>query len=148
MKILIGVLLIIHGLIVAGQGAGSFGSTLPSELKNPSFVSWWPINLGRSWLFTWLDLDNNLTVYRIGGLLWLVGGIALITAGLGILGFIIPPDLWRGLAVAGGVISLFMLALYFHPLSIIGFASSVAILVALLWLHWPPTSLIRYILQT
>jgi hypothetical protein len=142
MKILISALLIIHGLIVAGQSAGSFGSTIPSELQNPSFVSWWPINLGRSWLFSWFHLERTLAVYRVGGLLWLVGGIALVAAGLGVLGFMVPPDWWRGLAVAGGAISLFMLALYFHPLSILGFASSVAILVALLWLRWPPTSLI------
>ena len=142
MKLLISVLLIIHGLIVAGQSAGSFGSAIPSEVQNPSFVSWWPINMGRSWLFSWLGLDRTLAVYRIGGLLWLVGGIALVAAGLGVLGFIVPPDWWRDLAIGGAAISLFMLAVYFHPITIIGTASSLAVLVALLWLRWPPTSLI------
>jgi hypothetical protein len=142
MKILISVLLIIHGLIVAGQATGSFGSAIPSEVQNPSFVSWWPINMGRSWLFSWLGLDRILAVYRIGGLLWLVGGIALVAAGLGVLGFIVPPDWWRDLAIGGAAISLFMLAVYFHPITIIGTASSLTVLVALLWLRWPPTSLI------
>jgi hypothetical protein len=143
MKLLISVLLIIHGLIVAGQAAGSFGSTIPNELQNPSFVSWWPINMGRSWLLSWLGLEKTLVVYRIGGLLWLVGGIALAAAGLGVLGFIIPADWWRSLAIGGAAISLFMLAVYFHPIMIIGTASSFAVLVALLWLRWPPTSLVR-----
>ena len=143
MKILISILLIIHGLIVAGQSAGSFGSTIPNELQNPSFVSWWPINMGRSWLFSWLGLEKALIVYRIGGLLWLVGGIALVAAGLSVLGFIIPADWWRSLAIGGAAISFFMLALYLHPIMIIGTASSLAVLVALLWLHWPPTSLVR-----
>ena len=143
MKLLISVLLILHGLIVAGQSAGSFGSTIPNELQNPSFVSWWPINMGRSWLFSWLGLDRTLAVYRIGGLLWLAGGIMLVAAGLSILGFVIPPDWWRSLAIGGAVISLFMLAVYFHPITIIGIASSVAVLVALLWAKWPPTSLAR-----
>jgi hypothetical protein len=143
MKILISVLLILHGLIVAGQAAGSFGATIPNEIQNPSFVSWWPVNMGRSWLFSWLGLEKTLVVYRIGGLLWLAGGIALAAAGLGLLGFIVPTAWWRDLAVVGGVISLFMLAIYLHPLMIIGTASSLAILVALLWFHWPPTSLIR-----
>jgi hypothetical protein len=143
MKLLISVLLILHGLIVAGQSAGSFGSTIPNELQNPSFVSWWPINMGRSWLFSWLGLDRTLAFYRIGGLLWLAGGIALVAAGLSLLGFVVPTDWWRGLAVGGAAISLFMLAIYFHPIMIIGTASSLAILVALLWLRWSPMNLSR-----
>ena len=143
MKLFIGVLLIIHGLIVAGQSAGSFGATLPSELQNPSFVNWWPINMGRSWLLSWLGLDKTLAMYRLGGLLWLVGGIALVAAGLGVLGFIIPTDWWRDLAISGAAISLLMLVIYFHPLMIIGTVSSFAVLVALLWAKWPPTSLVR-----
>ena len=143
MKFLIGVLLIIHGLIVAGQAAGSFGSTIPRELQNPSFVSWWPINMGRSWLLAWLGLEKTLITYRIGGLLWLAGGITLVAAGLGVLGWIIPPDWWRSLAMIGAAISLFMLIIYFNPITIIGTASSLAVLVALLWAKWPPTSLVR-----
>ena len=143
MKLLIAVLLIIHGLIVAGQAAGSFGSTIPKELQNPAFVSWWPINMGRSWLFSWLGLENALIVYRLGGLFWLAGGTALVAAGLGALGFLVPTDLWRELAVGGAAISLFMLLIYFHPITIIGTASSLAVLIALLWAKWPPTSLVR-----
>jgi hypothetical protein len=143
MKLLISILLILHGLIVAGQSAGSFGSTIPSELQNPSFVSWWPINLGRSWLLSWLGLDDTLAAYRFAGLLWLVGGLALVAAGLGVLSFIIPPDWWRSLAIGGAAISLFMLLIYFHPITIIGTASSLAVLIALLWAKWPPTSLVR-----
>jgi hypothetical protein len=36
-----------------------------------------------------------------------------------------------------------MLAIYFHPLMIIGTASSLAVVMALLWAKWPPASLIR-----
>ena len=142
MKLLISILLILHGLIVTGQAAGSFGSTIPNEIQNPSVVSWWPVNMGRSWLFSWLGLEKTLTVYRIGGLLWLAGGIALVAAGLGILGFIVSTVWWRDFAVAGAAISLFMLVIYLHPLMIIGTASSLAVVVALLWFHWPPTSLV------
>ena len=143
MKLLISVLLILHGLIVAGQSAGSLGVTIPNELQNPTFVSWWPINMGRSWLFSWLGLDKTLVAYRIGGLLWLAGGIALVAAGLGVLGLIVPTDWWRSLAIGGGAVSLFMLAIYFHPITIMGTASSIAVLVALLWAKWPPASLVR-----
>lgn len=143
MKLLIGVLLIVHGLIVAGQAAGSFGSTLPREIQNPSFVSWWPVNMGRSWLFSSLGLERTLATYRIGGLLWLAGGILLVAAGLGVFGFIIPPEWWRSLAVGGAAISLFMLAIYLHPLTIIGTAASLAVLIALLWFQWPSPTFVR-----
>lgn len=143
MKLLIGVLLIVHGLIVAGQAAGSFGSTLPREIQNPSFVSWWPVNMGRSWLFSSLGLERTLATYRIGGLLWLAGGILLVAAGLGVFGFIIPPEWWRSLAVSGAAISLFMLAIYLHPLTIIGTAASLAVLIALLWFQWPSPTFVR-----
>jgi hypothetical protein len=143
MKLLISILLIVHGLIVAAQATGSFGSTLPRETQNPAFVSWWPVNMGRSWLFSSLGMDNTLALYRIGGLLWLAGGILLVAAGMGILGFVVPPEWWRTLAIGGAAISLFMLAIYFHPLLIVGTAASLAVLLALLWAKWPATTLIR-----
>jgi hypothetical protein len=142
MKILISILLILHGLIVVGQSAGSFGSTIPNEIQNPAFVSWWPVNMGRSWLFSWLGLEKTLAVYRISGLLWLVGGIVLVAAGLGLLGLIIPTAWWRDLALTGGAISLFMLVIYLHPLMIIGTASSLAVIVSLLWTRWPAMSML------
>ena len=98
--------------------------------------------LPSSWLFSWLGLEKTLAVYRIGGLLWLVSGIVLVAAGLGILGWIIPSAWWVDLAVAGGAISLFMLAIYLHPLMIMGTASSLAIVVSLLWTKWLPMSMV------
>jgi hypothetical protein len=142
MKLLIAIVLIIHGLIVAAQSSGRFGSTPPSELQNPALVSWWPINMGRSWLFSGLGLDRAPITTWIVGLLWLAGGIALVAAGLGLLGFVIPTELWRGLAIAGAALSLFMLVVYLHPITIIGTGLSIAILVALLWAHWPATSVV------
>jgi hypothetical protein len=140
MKLLIGVLLIVHGLIVAGQSAGSFGATIPNEIQNPSFISWFPINMGRSWLFSLLGLQDSLPAYRISGLFWLTGGLFLVAAGLGMFGILVPVVWWRSLAIAGASISLFMLFLYFHPLMIIGTASSVAVLIAFGWLRWTATN--------
>jgi hypothetical protein len=140
MKILISVLILLHGLIVAGQSAGSFGSTIPSEVQNPSFINWFPINMGRSWLFSLLGLQNSLPAYRMSGMLWLIGGLMLVAAGLGMFGFVVPVVWWRGLAIAGAAVSLFMLLLYFHPLMIVGTASSIAVLMAFGWFYWPTIS--------
>jgi hypothetical protein len=98
--------------------------------------------MGRSWLFSWLGLEKTLMVYRIGGLLWLVGGVVLVAAGLGLSGWIVLIAWWRDLALAGGTISLFMLAIYLHPLTIIGTASSLAVIVSLLWTKWPAISML------
>jgi hypothetical protein len=142
MKLLISVLLILHGLIVAGQSAGSFGATIPNEVQNPSFISWFPIKMGRSWLFSLFGLHNSLPAYRISGILWLIGGLILVAAGLGMFGILVPVVWWRSLAIAGAAISLLMLMLYFHPLMIIGTASSVAVLVTFGWLHWTAANLL------
>ena len=143
MKLLISVLLILHGLIVAGQSAGSFGATIPNEVQNPAFISWFPINMGRSWLFSLFGLQNSLPAYRMSGILWLIGRLILVAAGLGMFGIFVPVVWWRGLAIAGAAISLFMLLLYFHPLMIIGTASSVAVLIAFGWLRWTAASFLR-----
>ena len=133
MKILIAVLLIVHGLIVAGQSSGSFNPI--GGLQNPSWLNWWPANLGQSWLLLPLGVERTLLA-KAGGFLWLVAGIALVAAGLGVLGFIVPPTWWRRLALFGGVISLVMLIIYLHPFYCLGIGASIVLLVALLWSQW------------
>jgi hypothetical protein len=142
MKYLIGLLLIIHGFITAAQSSGSFSASPSSEIQNPAWVAWWPVSLGRSWLLGWLGLEKAPLTW-IAGLLWLVGGIALLAAGLGVMGFIVPTEWWRILAISGAGVSLFVLVIYLHPLMILGTLASIAILVALLWARWPAIALVR-----
>ena len=142
MKFLISALLMIHGLIVAGQSAGSFKPvTGPIGVENPAWINWWPTRLGQSWLLSGLGLENT-SANAVSGVLWLLSGLTLVAAGLGVLGFVVPAAWWRSLAILGAALSLLMLLTYFHPLSVIGTASSLAVLVALLWAHWPPTSVL------
>lgn len=140
MKLLIGALLIIHGLIVCGQSSGIFKPPT-GGLQNPSWVSWWPTNLGQSWLLSSLGLER-MPFTTVIFLLNLAGGIALLAAGLGVLGFLVPTGWWTTLAIAGAALSLFQLVIYLHPLTIIGMGTNVAILIALLWAKWPPLELI------
>jgi hypothetical protein len=133
MKILIAVLLIVHGLIVAGQSTGSFNPI--GGLQNPSWLNWWPVHLGQSWLLSSLGVERTLTA-RTGGLLWLVAGMALIAAGLGVLGLLVPTTWWRVLALSGAAISLLMLAIYLHPFYGIGIIASITLMAALLWKQW------------
>ena len=133
MKIVIAVLLIAHGLIVTAQSSSSF--TPGKGVANPSWLSWFPAGLGQSWLLVKLGIEQSFLA-RAGGILWLAGGLALVAAGLGIFGFIIPFSWWRGLALAGAVISLVMLSIYVHPFYILGIGASVVLLVALLSKQW------------
>jgi len=133
MKIIFAVLLILHGLIVTAQSSASFKPV--GGTPNPAWMAWFPANLGQSWLFSRLGLEQAAGV-KILGLLWLLGGLAIAAAGLGILGFIIPVPWWRMLALVGGLLSLLMLSLYFHPFYLVGIAASILVVIAILARNW------------
>lgn len=134
LRFLIGGLLSVHGLIVAGQAFGSFGNGSP--VANPTWLKWWPTALGQSWFLAGLGLERTVVAW-FAGMLWLSGGVALVAAGLGVFGVLVPREWWRTLAIGGAGMSLLMLLLYFHPMMIVGTGLSFAILLALLWAHWP-----------
>jgi hypothetical protein len=69
--------------------------------------------------------------------LWLIAGVTLLVAGLGVFGVLVPQGWWRTLAIGGASMSLLMLLFYLHPFYGIDTGLSAAILVALLWAHWP-----------
>lgn len=94
-----------------------------------------------SWLLTGALGD---TVTRLfGGLLWLAVVAGFAAAGVGLLG---QRTWWRGLVVVSAGVSLFALALFAsgidtQPLFSAGLMD-VALLIALLWLHWPSIELL------
>jgi hypothetical protein len=133
-RLLIGGMLIVHGLIVAAQSTGAFGGG--KAIANPSWLKWWPTSLGQSWLLAGLGLEQTVAAW-FAGLLWLIAGVALVAAGLGIFGVLGPQGWWRTLAIGGAGMSLLMLLFYLHPFYGIGIGASAAILLALLWADWP-----------
>jgi hypothetical protein len=133
-RFLIGGMLIVHGLIVAAQSTGAFGGG--KAIANPSWLNWWPTAFGQSWLLVGLGLEKTVAAW-FAGLLWLIGGVALLAAGLAIFGVLVPQGWWRTLAIGGAGMSLLMLLFYLHPFFAIGIGASAAILLALLWADWP-----------
>src|SRR5690554_4225922 len=121
--------LIVHGLITTAIALGSFRPGEP--IPNPSWLGWWPINLGESWLVSDLRLPDTLfsPLFALG---WLAGGLLLIASGLALFDILLPQELWRQLAILGSAISLVMLVLYLHPLYVLGITLSAGILIALL----------------
>ena len=135
--LVVGGFLVVHGLITTMIGWGGATSPNSPAVALPAWLSWWPTPFGRSWLVDALNLGAGGAV--VGGLIWLVAGLALLGAGLGFLG--VPPlrEHWTFLGLVGGVIGLVALALYFHPIYL-GAVLIDVVLVALVWGRLSPTT--------
>jgi hypothetical protein len=126
--LIIGAFVVLHGLITTMVGAGALSNGPAITL--PGWFSWWPGQFGRSWLLDGLNLGTPGSV--VGALVWLVSGILLIAAGLGVLGFGPLREVWPTYAVVGGVLGVVAVGLYFHPLYVAALVINV-VLIALVW---------------
>lgn len=82
-------------------------------MQAPSWMAWWPGPFGRSWAFDALSMGSPAAV--VGGLIWLLAGLALVGAVLGIVGIPVLADAARTLLVSGAFLGLVAVALHFHP---------------------------------
>ncbi len=95
-----------------------------------------------SWLLT--DRLGATATRGVGLTLWLVALIGFVAAGLGLFDWLVPRDFWEPLAIAAASVSLVAIASYwdglpfFIPNKVGAIAVDLAVLVYLLWLHWPP----------
>jgi len=96
----------------------------------------------KSWLLSFLG-EPALRVSA--NVLWTVAGLGFVLSCLAFIGFVVPVDWWRPLAIIFAVISLLGLVVFignwpiFNTVGAIGF--NVVVLAALLWKHWPPVEL-------
>ncbi len=134
MRLFVAILLLLHGLITSAQAPAGFR---PSEgIANPGWLSWFPVNLGQSWLLKSIGTPKPI-LGTILGFFWIIAGVSLIAAALGLLGVIVPTNFWRPLAAIGAITSLVMFVFYVHPFYTVGIAADFAILIILLWAKWP-----------
>jgi hypothetical protein len=84
-----------------------------------------------SWLLPTLGLP---TVQSMGNFLWMVTLLTFVATGIVVF---FGMEWWRTVAIVGALLSLLVIALFWQPNMILGAAVDVAILVALLWVHWP-----------
>ncbi len=117
LRILIAVALFVHGI---GHTLGFF---------KPA----------RSWI---LPAVGAPALRLTANILWGLATVGFLLSLLAFLGIILPAQWWRPLAVIFALVSLLGLVLFFEnwpAFNAIGaFGFNIAVLVALLWLHWPP----------
>jgi len=141
-KIIIAATLLLHGLahgraflaLLATAAGVDTSSTLPV----------------RSWLFPALSLRAAAV---IASMFWLLSTVGFIASALSFWGTFVPGGVWRQLAVVSAIISTVGIALFSgiwpgapsRKLStvdtIIALVINLAVLVALLWMQWPPQAL-------
>jgi hypothetical protein len=82
------------------------------------------------------------TLRLVSGIVWTLTAVGFIIASMSFYGIVLPADWWRPVAVIFAVISLIGLFLFGRTWPIFNFigasALNIAVLVALLWIHWPP----------
>ncbi len=133
LRLLIGGFLIAHGLV----------HSVLVVVPRPDDPSARPATFltDRAWLLTSLGLGEAV-VRSFTILLWMAATVGFVAAGLGFFGILVPQGWWRTIAVASSAFSLLLIVLYWHPWFVVGPLLDVGILVALLWAHWPPETLV------
>ena len=127
MRIVFGLFLLAHGLIHA--------SYLSPEPPPTEGAPQWPFSMGRSWLVTGLGLDVGI-VRTMGTLLVIIVVVGCALSGLAWLGIVIPAEWWPGLVIGSASASLVLLAAFFHPWIVLGFAIDGALLWIALGASW------------
>jgi hypothetical protein len=132
-RILIGILLLIHGLITVAISRGG-----GSPLENSSWLSRWPTPLGSSWLLTFLGLESSI-ISRLLTVLFGIAGLCFLASGVGMF---IGQEWWRTRTMVGAATSVVYLVVYLHPIYWFALALNAGILGTLWWAHWPPASMV------
>jgi hypothetical protein len=136
-KFVIAGVLLLHGL---GHGIVLVAHIVMSGRPGPTESGW---RAAQSWLFASLAPPAATTLTGIFSVVSLIGFAAAAMAFWGIL---VPGAIWRQLAVVSAIVSTVGIVLFlgtwapaFNTLAALGV--NIAILVALLWLRWPPRAM-------
>ena len=132
-KILIAGVLLVHGL-------GHIGPLLAISFTWSQGTGGWLA--ARSWLFPSLPA---YTAKMIASVFWILSMIGFVAAAAAFWGVLVPGDLWRMLAMISEVVSMVGIVAFLGTWpafnTIAALSVNVAVLVALLWLNWPPQAM-------
>jgi hypothetical protein len=135
MRILIGVLLLIHGLIHVVLGL--IPNPDAAQPVAATFLSGW----AGSWLLGGL---SGKALRMIGLVLAIVAGVGFVGAGLAMFGILLPHEWWRALAIGSSAVSLVLCVLFWNTYFIVGPVVAVGIIVALGFAGWPTEAMLGY----
>ena len=136
LRALVAVVLFIHGI-------GHFMGIMPA-LQLVKVEGW----NSRSWLLTPILGETISRILSI--ILFLLALIGFIASSLALLGWLVPHDWWRTLAVVTAVISIVTIVLFwnafvaFFPNKIGALGVDIATLVCLLLVNWPTEAMLGY----
>ena len=130
---LLAVLVIAHGWVHL-----LFVFPKPKSPSGDFSGSGYPFDFARSWLLTRQGLELRL-VSRIGIVLMVVTFGLSVLAALATAGVIVPTDWWAGLMVATAASSTLMLALFYSPSLILGFAINALMVALVVSGTWSPS---------
>jgi hypothetical protein len=97
----------------------------------------YPFDMGRSWLVTSLGLDAG-AVRSIGIAVIVVTVATFLGAALATMGWVVPTGWWAGLVLGAAASSTLMLALFFSPALLLGFAINAALWAFVIASVWTP----------
>ena len=132
-KLIAAGVLLVHGL---GHG-GALAALTWIRLRPGTTTGDWLA--ARSWLAPSLPGDMATT---IASTFWIVSLAGFVIAAMSFWGVAIPGSVWQPLAVASAVVSIAGIAFFFgtwpmfNTLAALGV--NVAVLIAVVWLRWPP----------
>jgi hypothetical protein len=134
LRLVLGGVLLLHGL---GHG-GALGALAWMQRFGPGGTGAW--KSARSWLVPSLPAS---TATLIASAFWASALAGFVLTGLSFWG-ILPIGWWQSLAVASAAVSMAGIILFFGnwPLfnTLAALAVNAGVLVAVLWLRWPPES--------
>jgi hypothetical protein len=136
LRIIIAVVLFIHGI-------GHIMGVLPA-LQVVDVAGW----NSRSWLLT--PIMGETASRILSAVLFLMALIGFLGSTLALMGWLVPHDWWRTLAVVSAVISLVTVILFWNafvalvPNKVGALGVDITVLVCLLLLNWPSETAIGY----
>jgi len=113
----------------------------PGALRTPFMPAWWREALDPAWPASKLGLPPQVT-RTLGWVLWVLVAAGYTLAGAALLFAPGQASIWQGLAAAASVLSLVLLALYWHPWLPIGVLIDLALLAAI-FLRFPAIQFAR-----
>ena len=128
-------LLIVIAVVLIAHGIGHYMGVLSAFGVRLS-----PKSSSQSWLFT--NLLGEKISRIISFIIWILALLGFIGAGLSLLGWILPQNIWEPLGIISAILFLAGLMLFWNAFAFIfnkigALGVNIAVLVALLILHWP-----------